>query len=80
MAKSNLIIKAAEIEKMEGDDRVHFLNPNARRIRKSLGDEVGLSHIGVHIIYVEPGREIQQSTINIIMKKNAFMFYLAMGL
>ena len=57
MAKSNLIIKAAEIEKMEGDDRVHFLNPNARRIRKSLGDEVGLSNIGVHIIYVEPGRD-----------------------
>ncbi len=57
MANRDLIIKATEIEKMEGDNRVHFLNANAQRIRKSIGDEVGLSKIGVHIIYVEPGRD-----------------------
>ncbi|MDR9404966.1 MAG: cupin domain-containing protein, partial [Halothece sp. Uz-M2-17] len=42
---------------MAGQQKVHFLNPNAVRINKSLGDVVGLEQIGVHIIYVEPNRE-----------------------
>ena len=33
------------------------LNSNAQRIRKAIGDEVGLSKIGVHIIYVDPGKD-----------------------
>ncbi len=53
----NLILKSQQIEAMEGEKRIHFLNPNAQRIRKSLGDEVGLKKIGVHVIYVEPGRD-----------------------
>ncbi len=57
MKPGDLILKAIDIEEMEGDERVHFLNPNAQRIRKSIGDEVGLSKIGVHIIYVEPGKD-----------------------
>ena len=57
MDNRNLILKAGEIREMKGDHRVHFLNPNAQRIRKSLGDEVGLNNIGVHIIYVEPGKD-----------------------
>lgn len=52
-----LLLKAADIEKMPGERKVHFLNPNAVRINKSLGDAIGLSHIGVHIIHVEPGRD-----------------------
>jgi uncharacterized cupin superfamily protein len=55
--KSKLLLKAADIEAMPGTRKVHFLNPNAVRINKSLGDAVGLSHLGVHIIHVEPGRE-----------------------
>jgi len=53
----NLILKSKQIEEMKGELRIHFLNSNAERIRKSIGDEVGLSKIGVHIIYVEPGKD-----------------------
>jgi len=53
----NLILKSKQIEEMKGEQRIHFLNSNAERIRKSIGDEVGLSKIGVHIIYVEPGKD-----------------------
>ena len=57
METLNLLLKAADIEQMPGERKVHFLNPNAVRINKSLGDAVGLSQIGVHVIYVEPGKE-----------------------
>ena len=35
--------------------RVHALNPAAIRIDKSLGDEVGLKNIGIHLITIAPG-------------------------
>lgn len=57
MSFRKLLLKSADIERMPGDRRVHFLNPNAVRERKSLGDAVGLSAIGVHIVTVEPGRD-----------------------
>ncbi len=57
MDARKLILKAKDIEEMEGERRIHFLNPNADRIRKSLGDAVGLNNIGVHLIYVEPGKD-----------------------
>ncbi|NOY71940.1 MAG: cupin domain-containing protein [Gammaproteobacteria bacterium] len=57
MKSIDLLIKAKDIEEMEGDERVHFLNSNAQRTRKSIGDKAGLSKIGVHIIYVEPGKD-----------------------
>ncbi len=57
METRRLILTAQDIEHMEGEQRVHFLNPNADRIRKSLGDAVGLSNIGVHLVQVEPGRD-----------------------
>lgn len=57
MDTRKLLLKAADIESMAGEHKVHFLNPNAVRINKSLGDAIGLSQLGVHIIYVEPGRD-----------------------
>ena len=52
------LLKASEIEAMEGKQIItHFLNPNAVRINKSLGDAVGMSEMGVHMIYVEPGKD-----------------------
>lgn len=57
MSYRQLILKSTQIEEMEGDRRVHFLNANAQRVRKAIGDEVGLSKIGVHIIYVEKVRK-----------------------
>ncbi len=57
MDTHKLLLKAGDIENMAGERKTHFLNPNAVRINKSLGDAVGLQHIGVHLIYVEPGRD-----------------------
>lgn len=49
------ILTRAEIAAYEGVDKTHFLNGNARRINKSLGDLTGLSGLGFHIIEVAPG-------------------------
>ena len=40
---------------MEGERRVHFVNPKAVRINKSLGDAAGLKNLGVHLMTVAPG-------------------------
>ncbi len=52
-----ILLKRNQIEQMAGEKITHFLNPNAERINKSLGDCVGLNHIGVHLISVEPGKD-----------------------
>ena len=53
-----LLLTAAQIEQMEGErEKIHFLNPNTVRFHRSLGDAVGLSHVGVHLVQVEPGRD-----------------------
>jgi len=51
------LIKADEIANLPGTDKVHFLNSNAKRINKSLGDMTGLTGLGFHIISVPPGCE-----------------------
>lgn len=51
------IISKQEIEAMAGLAKTHFLNQNAQRINKSLGDLVGLKNLGFHIIEVMPGHE-----------------------
>ena len=51
------LVTKEEIENMEGLHKTHFLNSNARRINKSLGDITGLNNIGFHIIEVSPGHE-----------------------
>ncbi|HYT57278.1 MAG TPA: cupin domain-containing protein [Verrucomicrobiae bacterium] len=40
---------------LKGVRRIHTLNPAAIRIDKSLGDEVGLTNIGIHLITIAPG-------------------------
>lgn len=57
MNTDKLILKKTQIEAMEGEIKTHFLNNNAVRLNKSLGDAVGLSQIGVHMVYVEPGKD-----------------------
>lgn len=57
METRKLLLKAADIEAMAGQRKVHFLNARAVRINKSLGDAVGLNHIGVHMVTVAPGNE-----------------------
>jgi uncharacterized cupin superfamily protein len=51
------ILKKEQILDMEGEHKVHFLNPNAVRCNKSLGDMTGISGFGFHIIEIEPGYE-----------------------
>lgn len=57
MSDETYLITAAQIEAMEGTQKTHFLNPNAQRLNKSLGDAVGLTGIGVHLIEVGPGHD-----------------------
>jgi len=51
------IVTGEEIEQYQGVEKTHFLNPNARRLNKSLGDLTGLSGFGFHIIEIQPGYE-----------------------
>ncbi|WP_444945778.1 cupin domain-containing protein [Microbulbifer sp. VTAC004] len=54
---SKNILKNEEILEMEGEKKVHFLNPNAVRRNKSLGDMTGITGFGFHVIEIEPGYE-----------------------
>ncbi len=51
------IITREEIDDFEGIEKTHFLNENAQRTNKSLGDLTGLTGIGFHIIEIQPGHE-----------------------
>ncbi len=53
----NYIVRKHDIEKMEGLAKTHYLNDNAKRTNKSLGDVVGLSNLGFHLLEVLPGYE-----------------------
>lgn len=57
MTAPTYLVTAEEIAAMEGLRKTHFLNANAVRVNKSLGDLAGLTGIGFHIIEVEPGHE-----------------------
>lgn len=51
------LLKAADIEAMEGQSKAHLLNPNAVRVAKSLGAATGLTQLGFHLMTVMPGQE-----------------------
>jgi uncharacterized cupin superfamily protein len=61
---SKYLITSSEIAGMEGIRKVHFRNPNAQRINKSLGDAAGLTGLGFHIIEVEPGRDTTEHHVH----------------
>jgi uncharacterized cupin superfamily protein len=50
-----MYISADAIAKLEGIRRVHQLNSSAIRTDKSIGDEVGLKNIGIHLITIAAG-------------------------
>ncbi|MEZ5726723.1 MAG: cupin domain-containing protein [Burkholderiaceae bacterium] len=50
------LLKKAEIDAMPGLAKQHFLNPDAQRVNKSLGDLCGLTGMGFHLIEVPPGK------------------------
>lgn len=51
------IVTREQIEECEGVSKTHFLNENAKRVNKSLGDLTGLTGLGFHIIEVPPGHD-----------------------
>lgn len=51
------IVKQSEINAMEGVAKQHYLNENAQRINKSLGDLTGIKGFGFHLIEVPPYKE-----------------------
>lgn len=57
MSQPRELLKATHIETMETVTSTHSLNPNALRLRKSLGDATGLTQLGVHRIELPPGRD-----------------------
>jgi uncharacterized cupin superfamily protein len=57
MENTREILSSDAIAAMKGEVRVHALNPNAIRMTKSLGDAVGLTQIGVHMVTVMHGHE-----------------------
>jgi len=57
MSDDTYLIKARDIAEIDGVEKTHFLNENAQRVNKSLGDMAGLTGFGFHIIEVEPGFE-----------------------
>lgn len=51
------ILTKADIEAEEGLSKSHFLNEDALRVNKSLGDLTGITGFGIHLIEVPPGKE-----------------------
>lgn len=58
------LVTRDDIAAMKGLEKTHFLNPDARRVNKSLGDRTGLTGFGFHIIEVEPGRETTEHHVH----------------
>lgn len=58
------IVKRSEIASMQGLSKTHFLNPNANRTNKSLGDLTGLTGFGFHIIEVPAGSETTEQHVH----------------
>lgn len=57
MSNEAYLITSNEISQLDGVGKTHFLNSNAKRLNKSLGDLTGLTGFGFHIIEVQPGHE-----------------------
>ena len=57
MASDTYILTKTDIAELEGTEKTHFLNSNAKRLNKSLGDLTGLTGFGFHIIEIAPGAE-----------------------
>ncbi len=49
------LLSASTIASMPGTQKAHFLNSEARRLNKSLGDATGLQRLGIHWVEVPPG-------------------------
>jgi len=64
MATDGYLVTREQIAAMAGLTKTHFLNPNAVRLNKSLGDLTGLTGLGFHVIEVEPGRDTTERHVH----------------
>jgi len=51
------LLKAADIEVLEGVSLSHPMNPKVQRVTKSLGDPTGLTGFGIHMFETAPGAD-----------------------
>ena len=49
------LLTAAAIKRMPVERRSHFVNKNVLRLNKSLGDAVGMTDMGVHLVRIQQG-------------------------
>ncbi len=49
------LLTAAAIKRMAIERRRHFVNKNVLRLNKSLGDAVGMTEMGVHLVRIKQG-------------------------
>lgn len=54
------VLTNKEIEQYQGITKTHFLNEKAIRKNKSLGDLVGITGFGFHLVEIEPNSETSQ--------------------
>ena len=54
-AKPFPLLTAAAIKRMATERRRHFVNKNVLRLNKSLGDAVGMTEMGVHLVRIKQG-------------------------
>jgi uncharacterized cupin superfamily protein len=67
------LITAAAIAQMPEQIFVHPLNPKAVRHTKSLGDQVGFHHIGVHLVRVAPGHDSTEHHVHQLEEEFAYI-------
>ena len=54
------LLKRADIEALPERKHVHQFNENGVRMTRSLGDILGLTTLGLHLVRLEPGRDSTQ--------------------
>ncbi len=54
------LLKVDEIDDLSEVAHIHQFNDQAVRQTRSLGDLVGLEHVGIHLVRIEPGYESTQ--------------------
>jgi uncharacterized cupin superfamily protein len=57
LTDTKYVVKKEEIDSNNAQNKIHFLNSNARCSNKSLGDMTGLTGFGIHIMEVQPGHD-----------------------
>lgn len=73
VANETYLLTADEVDAMAGRSDTHFLNPNAKRVIKSLGDATGLTGLGIHIFEVQPGDETTELHMHYVEDEAVFI-------